>query len=106
MEDIKLRLAICSKCKKKWNISRFQSIPKGGYICPHCLYKRKQVKKISKYITLFIIGILLYSISADVAYIQRGYKSIGGEVLILLLPLWWYLAETTIKDTIKWIKEN
>ncbi|NMA65335.1 MAG: hypothetical protein GX957_03725 [Clostridiaceae bacterium] len=101
MEDIKYRFAICGKCKKKWNISRFQHIPKGGYICPHCLYKRKQTRKICKYIMLFIAGILLYSISADVAYIQRGYKSIGGEALILLLPLGWYLAEAMIKGNLK-----
>lgn len=32
-----LRTAICIKCGLEWNISRYQSLPREGYICPYCL---------------------------------------------------------------------
>ena len=35
------------------------------------------------------------------ALAERGYKAIGGEALLLGLPLFWYLTETTIRDTVR-----
>lgn len=35
------------------------------------------------------------------ALAERGYEAIGGEALLLGLPLFWYLTETTIRDTVR-----
>ena len=29
-------IARCTECKRAWNISIYQKIPPGGYVCPHC----------------------------------------------------------------------
>lgn len=36
--------ARCTVCGLTWNISIGQKIPKGGYVCPHCDYRRKEHK--------------------------------------------------------------
>lgn len=32
--------AKCFVCGKYWNISILARIPKAGYVCPHCTYRR------------------------------------------------------------------
>ena len=34
--------AKCQTCKKHWNVSWMQYIPKSGYECPACYSKRKK----------------------------------------------------------------
>lgn len=34
--------AICIKCGLEWNISRYQTFPREGYICPYCTGQSKQ----------------------------------------------------------------
>ena len=41
------------------------------------------------------------TLTANVALAERGYEAIGGEALLLGLPLFWYLTETTIRDTVR-----
>lgn len=36
--------ARCTYCKKHWNISVLQEIPKDGYVCPWCASKLKGEK--------------------------------------------------------------
>ena len=33
--------AICIKCGLEWNISRYQTFPREGYICPYCTGQSK-----------------------------------------------------------------
>ena len=47
-----------------------------------------------KYAALTVAGVLLF-------LAERGYEAIGGEALLLGLPLFWYLTETTIRDTVR-----
>lgn len=99
--------AKCNECFKIWNISKLQRVPKSGYICPHCWSKQQQkrkaltkriAQKALKYVVITVLGIVLYLHTAEAAEIERGYKAYGGEVILLMLPLWWLLIEGTIKD--------
>lgn len=54
-----------------------------------------------KYATLTAAGVLLFCWGQGYALAERGYKAIGGEALLLGLPLFWYLTETTIRDTVR-----
>jgi len=100
--------ATCKECGKQWNISRLQKVPESGYICPHCRSKAQQkrqeiTKRVTytalKYVLLAVLGVLLYLHTAEAAEIQRGYKAYGGECVFLLLPLWWFFIEVTVKNT-------
>lgn len=37
--------AICIKCGLEWNISRYQTFPREGYICPYCTGQSEQKQK-------------------------------------------------------------
>ena len=54
-----------------------------------------------KYAALTAAGVLLFHWGQGYALAERGYKAIGGEALLLGLPLFWYLTETTIRDTVR-----
>ncbi len=49
-------------------------------------------RTIVKYAILTAVGILIYLVAADYANEWRGYKAYGGEVFLLLLPVFYYLA--------------
>ena len=50
-----------------------------------------------KYAALTAAGVLLFRWGQGYALAERGYEAIGGEGL----PLFWYLTETTIRDTVR-----
>lgn len=54
-----------------------------------------------KYAALTAAGVLLFCWGQGYALAERGYEAIGGEALLLGLPLFWYLTETTIRDTVR-----
>lgn len=66
--------------------------------------KRKKTWKdtLWTYILLTIAGIILFRIGSDIAYAERGYKAIGGEMFALFLPVYYLAISSTIKD----IKES
>ena len=107
--------ATCKECGKRWNISVFQQIPNNGYICPYCRGKAKREQGklrngiaagAAKYLILTLIGIILYLMTAEAAYIQRGYRACGGELAFLLLPLWWFFVEVSIRNAETATKQN
>lgn len=51
-----------------------------------------------KYAILTLLGIWLYRLGADYAYAQRGYFAVGGEVLALMLPYFYWAVSRTVKD--------
>jgi hypothetical protein len=53
---------------------------------------------VAKWTAITVCGILLFKLGQAVAYAQRGYIAIGGEIFLLLLPLFWRLMETAIKE--------
>ena len=50
------------------------------------------------YIVLTAAGIVLYKAGAVYAMQERGYYAVGGEVLALFLPVFWYVGSRTISD--------
>lgn len=50
-----------------------------------------------KYAVLTVCGILLYVLASRYALTVRGYSAIGGEGLLLLLPVIYGLAEAVIR---------
>lgn len=65
------------------------------------------VKSLIKWLSIIIAGVVLYYLAAGAAFAERGYKAYGGELVFLLLPLWWKLGDmmtADIKQTIKQIK--
>lgn len=65
----------------------------------------KAIRTATKYAAITTACIILFALAKPLAYEFRGYKAIGGEYALLLLPLLWFAAERTIRDTIKNIKE-
>lgn len=59
-----------------------------------------------KYAALTAAGVLLFRWGQGHALAERGYKAIGGEALLLGLPLFWYLTETTIRDTVRYFRKG
>lgn len=106
--------ATCKECGKTWNISKLQRVPKSGYICPHCRSKeqrkrrdlRKRITETAlKYALIAILGVVLYVHTAEALEIERGYKAYGGELIILLLPIWWIFIEKMARDIVAEAKQ-
>lgn len=64
----------------------------------------KAIRTAAKYAAITTACIILFALAKPLAYEFRGYKAIGGEYALLLLPLLWFAAERTIRDTIKDVK--
>lgn len=64
-------------------------------------------RSLVKWLLIVLAGVVLYYLAAGAAFAERGYKAYGGELVFLLLPLWWKLGDmmtADIKQTIKQIK--
>ena len=59
-----------------------------------------------KYITLAVIGVILFTLASRAAMPERPTGGIGGEVCLLALPLIWWIAEKTVKDLIGGFKRD
>lgn len=55
-----------------------------------------------KYAIITMCGLILFTLVKDKANAERVSNSVGGEELLLLLPVMWWLVEKTIKD---WVAE-
>lgn len=58
------------------------------------------------YALLTVAGILLYKAGAAYAMRERGYFAIGGEVLALTLPAFYYVAAEIIGDIVRDAKDR
>lgn len=96
-------MAVCSICGRQWHISKYTEIPFYGYICPICKQKERQrrrtaVKKVALWAGIMILTIELYLLARYRANAWRGYQAVGGEALILGLPLYIYAIGRTVQD--------
>jgi len=48
-----------------------------------------------------LAGVLLYRSGAACAGREREYGAVSGEVLALLLPVFYYVAEATVRDIVR-----
>ena len=55
---------------------------------------------IAKYALLTGGGVLLYILAAKYALAERGYFAMGGEGLLLLLPVFHSLIKAVLRDAI------
>ena len=60
--------------------------------------RRGDVRPILKYLALTILGFILFKMAAVQARLDRGYSAIGGEVMFLFLPVFYYLISKTVRD--------
>ena len=58
------------------------------------------MKIILKYITLTILGVVLFVWTSRAALPERPSGGIGGEAVLLALPLFWWVVERTARDLI------
>jgi len=56
------------------------------------------MKKIMKVIAIILITVMCFLIGREYALYERGYKAVGGEYLILIIPSIAYLIKEVIKD--------
>lgn len=56
------------------------------------------IAKLVKWVSIALIGYMLYRIIRPYAIAIRGNTLYGGEVLMLGLPLYWAAVEVIIKD--------
>jgi len=54
---------------------------------------------------LTLVGFLLYKTGAACALRKRGCSAVGGEVLALLLPMCYYVMDTTVRDILSDIRK-
>ncbi|MEA4920652.1 MAG: hypothetical protein VB078_07020 [Clostridiaceae bacterium] len=99
----KHRMAVCSRCGREWHISKYTQIPFYGYICPICRQKDRQrrgavARKAVLGVGILILTVELYLLARYRANAWRGYQAVGGEALILGLPLYIYAIGRTVQD--------
>lgn len=58
------------------------------------------MKAFLKYITLAILGAVLFIVTNRAALPERPNDGIGGEAVFLALPVMWWAFERTIRDLI------
>lgn len=56
------------------------------------------------WITL-MVSIVLYALARHQAQAWRGYAAVGGEILILTIPIWYRAIKDTIRETVSLARE-
>lgn len=51
-----------------------------------------------KYILLTLLGFALFVALNMVAYLERGYFAVGGEMFALLLPVFYWFISRSARD--------
>ena len=62
--------------------------------------KRSLASVALELLTVLLVTALAFAWGGQVAQAERGYNSIGGEYLLLLLPAMYYTGKRTILDWI------
>lgn len=53
---------------------------------------RRAIRTTAKYIFLTAVGIILFKYASAYAMAWRGYKAVGGEYFLLLLPIFYAIV--------------
>ena len=62
-------------------------------------------KWILKWIFVFVLSVVAFVLLHKLATLERGYKAIGGEIFMFLIPFFVWMAPE-IKKSIKEIKDE
>lgn len=71
--------------------------------------KRKKRSPVSMMLELAIVLLVTagaFAWGKQAAQIERGYDAFGGEYLLLLLPLLYYIGKQTVLDWIALLKDH
>jgi len=66
--------------------------------------KNRALWTIAKYILLTLCGVVSFQAAHASATATRGYEAYGGEIFFLMLPLFYWLISSTVKDFMHEIK--
>lgn len=58
------------------------------------------MKETIKYGALTVLGVCLFKMASEYALRERGYFAVGGEIFLLLLPVFYYLL-SEMADSIR-----
>jgi len=62
--------------------------------------RKSRLSAVVKWAAVVVASLILFVVAKDYALRERGYSAIGGEYMLLLLPLILYAAGRTVKDWI------
>ena len=62
------------------------------------------MKQLIKYLLLAAGGVALFLVTNQAETARRGYQAIGGEALLILLPVMYALLARTAKDMVREIR--
>lgn len=60
--------------------------------------KKKNRLAAAEFFAVLIVTALIFAKSRDYALAWRGYEAVGGEFMLLLLPIIYYTAKRIITD--------
>lgn len=66
--------------------------------------REKDLQHTAKRIEFGIVcmdGLALFNFGAAFAYAERGYSAVGGEAMLLLFPVFYYITKAMIRDVNK-----
>lgn len=97
------KTAVCVKCGREWQVGN-REMPFYGYICPRCS-RRRRLRSILMWTGITAFSVILFAIARRQANAWRGYSAIGGEALLLGLPVYIYAIGQTVRDWARAVKE-
>ena len=62
--------------------------------------KKKNRLAAAEFFAVLIVTALIFANSRDYALAWRGYEAVGGEFMLLLLPIIYYTAKRIITDIV------
>lgn len=62
--------------------------------------RRTRAETVLKYAIITMCGLILFMLANDAANAERISNSVGGEAVLVLLPVLWWVIERTIKDSV------
>lgn len=61
-------------------------------------HKKKSRLAAAEFLAVLIVTAVVFTKSLSAALVWRGYKAVGGEFMLLLLPIIYYEAKRIILD--------
>lgn len=68
--------------------------------------KKTALGAVIKWVLIIGASVALFILGKEAAFRERGYHAIGGEALLLFIPIIYYAVAQTVKDWISTLKES
>lgn len=63
------------------------------------------MKKDKGFWLVTVAAVVLYVFASRQAQAWRGYDAVGGEIMILTIPMWYRAVKDTIRETVSLARE-